>query len=199
MRLTGAGVVLLEVNKRNDENINMVLVREISGGKYTEPGGSREKNVSILETARNELYEETAAYVWFPKVSLLNQGNNWIDVRNRKYRVYIILIDELIFDDYYDNYDNLDQLDFKSSFKETDVITRVSIKKLKKVVSGKGCDLEVKDIFNETIFLKKRTINVLRDMFFGGKKSIYSDIIKYNPILSFKRVESNDIINVVFG
>ena len=185
MILTGAGVILFEIDKSDTKrlNVNMILVREISTQKYTEPGGRKEKGNSIVKTARDELYEETSGYIWFSDEKQINQGDNWIDIAKnnaKNYRGYVIFIDDIDINGYYENLDVIDSENkWPKAFFETDEMTKVSVKELKENRKY------VEDVFGNTIRLKGRTRKLLKALF---SSSLYQNLLTYSPILPYKEI-----------
>ena len=189
MKLSGAGVILFEVIQNR---INMILVRETSTRKYTEPGGRKEKKDTIIETARKELYEETGAYIWISDAKLLR---DWILHGNKKYKAYIIFIKEIDIDDYFGNLEVIeDDNSFPKSFLETDDITKVSIEKLQRSILRNS--REVIDVFGNKITLKGRTVGVLEQLF--NDVVFFNELLEDSPILSYKNEKDGELTTLIF-
>ena len=124
---SGAGVIPIITHKNKPYFVMFMLNK----GTITDAGGRIEDNVSVLDTAARELYEESAG-LFNINPSVLDKNSMYLDIKHKDnlyYRVYFIIFNNFSVSDiiYYNN--NLKKIkkEKHSPFSETRNICLMSV------------------------------------------------------------------------
>jgi len=181
---SGSGVILIECGREP----LLIVCREVDTNGYSEPGGrcnKHEHQNSIIKTARAELFEETGTFICFPNAQKLHKIfsppgetntriHNFVDKRHKDawYRAFVIFTKSINIAPYKANINRLNKnknIYPGEQFRETDKMTKVSIRKLAKLLiatPGNNRKLWIRDIYGNDIKLNKRLIKVMRKLLF---------------------------------
>lgn len=152
-KIVGSGVVLY-TSFQNKPCVVLILDYH---QKWGEPGGRLQRSVSIEDSAKNEVYEETAVLIDIRNKKL----RDFVDMPGKRegtaYRAYFHRIPRFCIRKYHSNRAKLKKIKVDPKYLETSDITFVPIYRLRKNRTV------VKDVFGCKIKLSSRFIQVLRN------------------------------------
>jgi hypothetical protein len=123
---TGTGILPIYIYN----NIPYFIIIKLKNGVYSDPGGKLEPNISLLENASKELYEETCGLINIDNKKLKKSNYHSIKIsysKDKYYQSNIIIVNSLIdFKLYYKNLIECNKFNF-NPFSES---TKISLIKL---------------------------------------------------------------------
>lgn len=182
MRFTGAGISLIE--KINGENF-LILFGNDKKNIIEDLGGRIDHGEDIYTTAQREAREESRNLINID-INIIKENSTPIYLK--KYVSYVIYINNIDLNGYYDNVKLIDNKCKSNHWKETNFVVRIPIKNLKKGSK------DVYDSDNILRRLRNRTVGVI-----DGILDHIKDIIKKDPIHLQKNIQNNSDIKCVNG
>lgn len=131
-KFSGAGVFIIEVPDKHGE-LNIVLFHDKSKRAYADAGGKCEllkHNNDPLLTAKEELYEESATLIQTPDQYLSVHVEKIVGKKNKRYRAYFLLTEQLRRKDYLNNVNRLKKMNAAKYLQETNDMVRIPLSKL---------------------------------------------------------------------
>lgn len=151
--IKGAGILLIE-NYNNNQYITLFGNK---GGKYEDLGGISEYGDLPEETAYMEGREESCNTVNITPAYLVKYGHI-VDIM--AYRCYVMYITNLSYRDYLKNAYQVHTQCSKSSWKESNDMTRIPIANILYMIQQGHHS--VQDIFGKQVIIRDRTIHILK-------------------------------------
>jgi hypothetical protein len=180
---TGSGVLIIE--KIKNKNV-FVLIGDKKKKIYEEPGGTKDYDELPEYTAFRECREETSnLFNFYP--SKLNKYAKKVTLKD--YVCYIIYIQEININNYEHNQKIVNKLCKPDEWKEHDSITRIYVDS----ITNNNQKNSIKDIYNNTIKLRKRTSDIINKY----SKEINEIIDNMKPIKLVMSEEKNEFMRCI--
>ncbi len=168
---SGAGILPLIIINKNYYFITFKLLNNL----LTDAGGKKEEKNNVLDTACRELFEESAGLIKLDKLTVKNNSIH-IDIghKDKYYRCYIVLIDNIDKKIYQENLKKINKFLF-NPFGETKDIKLIKINKILYLKKSNKVSPRLKNIFIE--LLKLSNIKKLKNL------------IKTNNIIELNKIK----------
>lgn len=153
MKITGAGILLLELYKNNP----VITLFGNNNKKFEELGGSIDKKETPVEAAYREGREESCNLVYIRPEELTKYGT---PVKNKEYVDYIMYIENLSHKDYHANMRKVHKKCKGHSWKETSEMARFHLNDIINAAQRKKNT--VKDINGIKRDIRGRTTDIIR-------------------------------------
>jgi hypothetical protein len=191
---SGAGVIPIIIHNNKPYFILFMLNK----GTITDAGGRIESNVSVIDTAARELYEESAG-LFNIKPSILNTNSMYLDIKHKNnlyYKVYFVLFNNFNITDIDYYYDNLKKIkkEKHNPFSETRNICFISLEYVHFMKNqNNNLIMLMNDHVNHVYELSGRTgliIKTIRNNF-SDLFDFYDKLSKKINIINLKRIKTN--------
>ena len=163
-KITGAGVLL--ITKFNNK-LCIIVGKEKNKSKdagyeiWEDFGGSIDSNEAPFETARRELYEETACLIKLDNNKFIHFKDFESDIPGEYYRQFFVRLKDFPLNDFHKNYKKLIKMKADDHLLEINNITYIPFKYLDDLSINNKNLAVIKDIFNNYINLSIRLTEVL--------------------------------------
>ena len=182
---TGAGILpIFIVNKKP-----YLITFTSSRGVITDAGGKKESNDTIIYTACRELFEESAGLINISEDDL-NNKSVYIDIKykNKFYRSYFIIIDNIDITYYNKNLKKLKKFKF-NPFTETHGI---KLMKLYDIYMNNN-EIKMTSINNYKLLLMPRLTTIIKKILnkYDKLNLFYKELNKNVDIINLKKIKHN--------
>ena len=163
-KITGAGVLLIT---KFDDKFCIIVGKEknkskkVEYGIWEDFGGSIDSNEVPFETARRELYEETACLIKLDNNKFIHFKDFESDIPGEYYRQFFIRLKTFPLNDFHKNYKKLIKMKADDHLLEINNITYIPFKYLDNLSINNKNLAVIKDIFNTYVNLSIRLTEVL--------------------------------------
>lgn len=176
---TGSGILPIYIHN----NIPYFVIIKLKNGVYSDPGGKLEPNVSLLENATKELYEETCGLIKIDDNKIKKSNYQSIKINystDKYYQSNIIIINSAInFKLYYKNLIECNKFRF-NPYSESVKISLIKVSELNYDILKKNINSRLKMIFI-SILKKYKTGEYFYSDIKNKIKPIYLEKIITNP------------------
>lgn len=176
---TGSGILPIYILN----NIPYFIIIKLKNGVYSDPGGKLEPNISLLENASKELYEETCGLINIDNKKLKKSNYHSIKIsysKDKYYQSNILIINSLInFKLYYKNLIECNKFKF-NPFSESTKISLIKVSELNYDILKKNLNPRLKLII-VSILKKYNTGNNFYSEIKNKIKPIYLTKVITNP------------------